>query len=221
MPTFRAASSTSTAQGESIVLNTPTGTAENDILIAYLIVEHVSGGAPAITAPGGWTELQGLTRTEGDDARSHLYWRRAVASEPATHTFSWTGSLWNTGVICAYSGAPTTGDPSDGTPVTTLPTGADGSIVLTEMTTITAGAVLLVMCEGSNSGNHTYPGGTAERADTSWTSIGDEDRPTAGATGSRTVTFALSASNFRSGILAALAPAPSTRKARTLTGVGL
>ena len=105
--------------GQTLITK-PTGTANGDILLAALFT-GLATATPAdiqITPPTGWTQIG--TQTEVDDgsgfkAKLWVYWKRA-ASEPSGWDWvhSGVGTTLNTqGVVAAYSGCVTSGNPVD------------------------------------------------------------------------------------------------------------
>src|SRR5919106_1235231 len=110
---FRAASSGSNnASTTSISLARPSGTATGDVMLALLDVR----GTSTVTAAAGWTLIR--TDTYTSSLRLHAYWRLATASDPATWTWTFSGSRLAAGAIHAYSGVNTTNpiDVSGGAP---------------------------------------------------------------------------------------------------------
>ena len=107
-PSLRAFVQGTPTTASSAVMTKPTGTAENDILIADLYVETDG----AITLPSGWAQLDmAECNTSGSAFRHYMFWKRAGASEGSSYTFSWTGGVWRDWAIRSYQGALTTGNP--------------------------------------------------------------------------------------------------------------
>lgn len=107
VPSIRATSTANTAGATSLAVTKPTGTAENDILLAQIIVDNVT--SYPTTIPSGWTEI-GYNFT----TNMHIYfWKRAGASEGASYTWGWTGSNPARITITAVQNAQTTGSPFD------------------------------------------------------------------------------------------------------------
>ncbi len=100
--TFRSvASATTGTTATSVTVAKPAGVVTGDGLLAVIDVQ----GAPAVTAPAGWT----LVRTDSSTATSPsigqtVYVHVAGAGEPASYTFSWTGARGGIGAVLAYSG---------------------------------------------------------------------------------------------------------------------
>ena len=102
--TFRAAASASATTG-NITITKPTGTVENDVLIASIGVRPNTTG---ITPPTGWTLVRRVDTT-GPDANSLAVYRLAAgASEPASYTWTLTGVSASSGGIQSFTGVDTT-----------------------------------------------------------------------------------------------------------------
>lgn len=119
---------------DNVVVSVPSGTTAGDVMIARIGLI----GQVAITAPDGW-ELVG-SADAGTAVRYAAYVRVAGASEPATYTWTWTGSPFkNSGQVAAYRGVDTiapvadaqsTGANLSGTSVATTPVSAPERSVL-------------------------------------------------------------------------------------------
>lgn len=110
MPAFRSFSSGQVNSGGSVATTgKPTGTAVNDILLAWT----------EITPGSGHVDLSGFGFTEhpnspqaGTNSELSLWWRRVDGSEPASWDVARVSD--HTVVdICAYSGCVTSGSPFD------------------------------------------------------------------------------------------------------------
>ena len=111
-PAFRADAEAS-GTGTSAVVTKPTGTADNDILVA--IVSNRVGSD--VSAPAGWTHLVSQKATAVNIHYTCVYWKRA-SSEGADYTFTWASSGLYRATVSAYSGAITTGSPFEDTDYT-------------------------------------------------------------------------------------------------------
>jgi hypothetical protein len=88
----------------------PSGTAENDILLAWL---NLDASVVTVTGlPSGWTQIDTADAPDGD-IRSYLFWKRAGASEAGPYSFDLSGAEQGIIAMAAYTGAVTTGDPQD------------------------------------------------------------------------------------------------------------
>ena len=108
--TFRTTTSDylETTAPRSMTITEPSGAAENDILIALVVMgTEVTG----ITAPSGWTEFHSSDNTT-NLSRFRGWWIRRGASTPADMTFEWTNASNTREWICiAAVGCKTTGNP--------------------------------------------------------------------------------------------------------------
>jgi hypothetical protein len=111
--TYRSASANN-ATTYTVTITKPTGTVENDILLAIIYaVREVT--TPTLSPPdANWTSIALIDYNT--TRRWECWWKRAGASEEASYTFSQqTGSSSYSmkGTVSAYSGCITTGSPID------------------------------------------------------------------------------------------------------------
>jgi hypothetical protein len=85
-----------TSAATTITINVPTGTAQNDLLIAVLTAP---AGATTWTTPSGWSV--GITASQGRT----VFYKTASSSEPANYTFTSSASGTNQGYIFTYRNA--------------------------------------------------------------------------------------------------------------------
>lgn len=189
--------------GTSITIDKPSGTAENDIMVAYI----TSGGASSITPPTGWTQI---ASTNHVFSYQWFYYKVAGASEPTTYTWSWTGDNAVRGGIIRYSGVntATVEDVAESTN-----SGNSASPVGTGITTVTDGA-MLVMClvTDASNGQSAAPSGMSEIFDMSRMIVNDGSQETAGSSGDKTST--IPSSTFWGTILWAMRPAVAATTSR-------
>ena len=194
---FRAAAvQTPSGNGTSTVVNKPTGTLDDDIMIANIYVED----DVAVTAPTGWTLIANLDHpTSTFDI--HVYWKRA-ASEGANYT--WThNNTWRNGMISSFIGCITTGDPQDAT--ATNANGTASPEVAAAITTVTNDAMAVISSGAFTTNNWGL--------DADWNEAGEDDdvhmayraMPTAGATDA--ASFTLSGGGNWNALTIALKPA--------------
>jgi hypothetical protein len=153
---FRAA--TKAAGSGSLVLPTPPGTSAGDLLVAQV---SNWGGPAVLTPPAGWTLIRRDSAFQTNGAAqvtSALFWRVAVATEPASATFQLAASVDMAGGIAAYSGVSTT------SPVDTheAATGTSATTTVPSVTTTVANT-MLVHLTTKRQEQLPAPGGTAER----------------------------------------------------------
>lgn len=113
MIAFRNAASAFVTANNTVTINKPTNTADNDILLATTI-SYDGDARPTLSAPdGSWTEI--ATATISTNFRTTCWWKRA-SSEGASYAFTKDGTAATSdlaGVIAAYSGCLTTATPID------------------------------------------------------------------------------------------------------------
>jgi len=124
---FRAKSNNGGASGTDLTVNKPTGTLDNDILIADTYSE---ASGTAFTLPAGWTWVAAAVQNSNSNFWHRVAWKRA-SSEGSSWTFTHSSSAWRTVVCSAWSGGVTSGDPQDAT--------ADSDNAAS--TTVTAGTI--------------------------------------------------------------------------------
>jgi hypothetical protein len=95
---FRSSSTASNLRATTLEIGSPAGVVAGDVMIAVVDVR----GTPAITPPAGWS----LIRVDDvpTTMRQAVYVRVAGASEPATHTWTFSKIQSAVGAILAYSG---------------------------------------------------------------------------------------------------------------------
>ncbi len=90
----------------SLLINTPAGTVQDDLLIAAVTTDADQSASLAPPAGQGWTALD--VSTEGGAVTLGAWWKLAGASEPASHTWTWGGSEEACGYIVRFTGHDTT-----------------------------------------------------------------------------------------------------------------
>lgn len=84
----------------SITIDTPTGYASGDLLIAAVVTD--SDRASSLSPPAGWTEV--VVASESDGRTTLGVWWKIAGSEPSNHTFTWSGSEEAYGWIMRFTG---------------------------------------------------------------------------------------------------------------------
>lgn len=112
---FRALASHSTnnetASPHDIVINKPTGTVTNDMMLAFI---QCQGNVNAFDAvPSGWTQIvtQRTPTTSNAGVYMGAWWKRAGASESTSYTWSMAISSVFASAIISLSGASTSAAP--------------------------------------------------------------------------------------------------------------
>lgn len=73
-----------TAAGTSITVNKPSGVVQGDLMLAFIDTAAVTGGAPFVQQPGGWTFI---TNNFLSSAATSVWRKVAGASEPSNYLF--------------------------------------------------------------------------------------------------------------------------------------
>ena len=103
VPTFIAAGALAAANDEDVDLGLPAGAGPGMILLAI-----VNSDAGPLT-PAGWTA--GPSGEGGGLCDLYTFWRRASASEASPVTFGGNGATGQVGVVLAFDGCATSGNP--------------------------------------------------------------------------------------------------------------
>jgi fibronectin type 3 domain-containing protein len=207
--TFRSAATATNTPSTSLVIPKPASVVAGDVLLATVDVQ----GAPAVSAPAGWT----LVRTDSSTATTPSVGQTTFvhvvgASEPASYTFTWTGSLGAAGAILAYSGVDTT-SPID---VHSGAVANAAAVTAPSVTTTGAGRMLVALFGVSPERTITGPAGMTQRHSVVNGAVPGQKasslsaevvQAAAGASGGRTAT--LSSAGRAVGQLVALRPGTS------------
>jgi hypothetical protein len=103
---FVAASSAGAASGVlTLTINKPTGTVQNDVMIASI---GVRPNTAAITAPSGWTLVRRIDNANSAANSLAVYSKVAGASEPASYSWTFNTSTGSAGGIQTFTGVDTT-----------------------------------------------------------------------------------------------------------------
>lgn len=104
---YRSGASGGNGTGTDVTVTKPSGTVDNDILIAVLYRE-----AGTWTLPSGWSWLITDYANYNNTAWVGVAWKRA-SSEGSSYVFQLSTSTWRVVSIGAFSGATTSGNPFD------------------------------------------------------------------------------------------------------------
>jgi len=185
----RASQTATTTGATSLVINVPAGMQANDLLITHI----ARTGNGAINTPSGWTAAGGTNN--GVFLRQATFYRVATASEPASYTWTWSGTEAAAGGMSTYYGAKAS---SALDLVGTAGTANNTTTVTAPGITTTANDALVLAFFASNTNStFTTASGMTERHDvgtTGATSLATDDmtQVTAGATGNKTATASAS-----------------------------
>lgn len=200
--------------GTTCVADKPTGTSEDDTLLALIF----SNTQPTVTPPSGWTLLSTQNfDNSGITLYNHVYWKLAGGSEPGTYTWSQaSGAPWV--LLITYRGCDQI------TPIETFNTASVDTAVSPDITfgSLTVGqdnSRLVMLASASNvaawwAGN--APVGWVDRFSPQGESSQDKALTTAGATGTQTFTTTVSGTptNFgKCGVMLVLQPASTPASA--------
>jgi hypothetical protein len=214
-PAFRSAS-VDTGVGSTRIPAEPTGTLQDDILVAVAYIESASA---TFVAPAGWSStfdggsVDSGVMTTPDTWEAHAYWIRRGASAPS-YTFEFTASAYGEVRVVAYSGAYASGDPFSFASLATRNTAVLNSpFPDVSGTTDTADELLLWFGANFVGGNATWPTSPAFTGrSTTGNDIhfGDFAQAVAGATGTVTganpTTGTSNAASFLFGLRSLAAP---------------
>ena len=153
--TFRA-STTATTASSSITIPTPPHQ-PGDLLLASVDVR----GKPTITAGAGWQLVR--DDVNASSMRKATYWRVAGSAEPASYSFTFSGTSANAvGSIASYFGVSGT-NPIDASAGQINASSA--SITAPSVTTVTPNALVVGLFGTARPADVTAPAGTTERSE--------------------------------------------------------
>lgn len=183
-----------------MIVSKPTGTVSGDVMVFY----YFGRNAPSqiSSGPAGWTQDVSLSQTfDGTSHFADLFHLVAGGSEPSSYTWNLQGgSGEKDGVILTYR--PAHGTQLDVTGFDNPITMSSASHLQSSMTTNFANSALVYAWMLNRAGTNTLslgfsaPAGMTERYKDNYSTLArpdvglaiyDEARPTAGATGSRTL----------------------------------
>jgi hypothetical protein len=204
--TFVAAKKLAGGTATSGTIAKPTGVEPSDVLVATFI--HFASNK-VMSLSGEWAKLKEV-QGGSSNFRAATFIKRAIAGEGTEYTLSWEGSesKWRSGLICAYRGVRTSGNPYDDF---SLAIGGSASLnaVAPSINEATANSVLVWHEISQNASAITGPGGYTSRETLATEGMmADITRETTGATGE--VTGALGTSVYSAAGLIALPPAGAT-----------
>ena len=189
---FQSAASAAT-NTTSLAVNLPSGTAENDVMIAAISVRPYTA---TITAPSGWTLVRRVNFTTLQTSSLAVYRKVATSSEASSFTWSFSGNTYAAGGIQSFSGVDTSN------PVNVengQGTSESLSHATPSVTTTVANAMLVTAHSFPSSTSWTPPSGMTEGFDVQYGSSGGPGQSieanyglqtVAGATGAKTATAA-------------------------------
>ena len=151
-------SSSATVTSGSLAINTPSGTASGDVMIATIGVRPYTA---IVNTPAGWVPLR---RVDGSSAATLTYWKLASGSEPASYTWTVDASTGMVGGILSFIGVDTASIPVniDSGQVVSGPTTQNTA---PSVTTTVANTMLLTVHSINSTANWTPPAGMSELFD--------------------------------------------------------
>jgi hypothetical protein len=204
----------------------PAGIQAGDLIVAT--IQQRGGSGASITPPSGWTSK--LRTNNGSSTAEETFYRNATGAESGnTAAFALAGQTNAAGQISAWSGADTTGDPTDGA---AGQTGSATATITAPTITTTTAADLLIYGGG---GRASAGGATTYTPDAAMSELAEADQAggagsvsseqaaqtlgAAGATGTRAAT-ASQALTYAAQLVAlkALAVAPTGGTIKVWTG---
>ncbi len=158
-----------TVTSGNLTINKPTGTVQNNIMIAAIAVRPDTA---TITAPSGWTLVRKDTNSSAIPDQINTYSKAAGASEPASYSWTISANTGAAGGILSFSGVNTASpiDVSGGQQVT----GTTTSMAAPSVNTTEVNAMLVtsycVTSSGTAGSAWTSPTGMTEAVDVSTSS---------------------------------------------------
>jgi hypothetical protein len=209
---FRADASGGAPSGTLILaISKPVGTVEGDVMIASIAVRPDTA---TITAPAGWTLVRRIDNANANANSLAVYYRVAVASEPANYSWTFSTSTGSAGGIQTFPGVDTT-NPIDVENGQSTPSSL--SHATPSVTTTVANAMVVTSHAFSSSVTWTPPAGMTEAFEMASEAVPNAAgisiegnhaiQTAAGATGTKTATASNDADVGNTHILA-LKPAP-------------
>jgi hypothetical protein len=206
----------------TLTINKPAGTIENDVMLAAITIRS---GSEYPSLPAGWAVVpntQVIDTSGNPDTRSTVAWKRAGASEPASYDFTHSWGTESSGAISTFRGVIESGSPIDASSGLTDGT-SDAIVSATSITTTVADTMVVFTSHVGDDWTHNsgswsatdpssftqaFDGGSASGDDRA-IALAYAIKSSTGATGLGTVTIS-AADPAKVGTLIALIPATTT-----------
>jgi hypothetical protein len=150
----------------------PAGTAQDDIVLAFIYVETDN----AVTQSGitDWTEIVNTDcNVTSQTHRLHVFWRRFTTGD-GNWTFNWGASVWWDIQTRAYSGCKTSGSPIDASSSQAATVaGGNSNDVVCPTITLSAADDMLILAVSNWQGTTCAPVGSPPRGGTYANEVGD------------------------------------------------
>lgn len=161
-PFYRSIATTEqTSNSTSVAVSKPSGTVENDVLVAG--IGGASASSESWTPPSGWTLIRQTNNSSTIDANLGTFYKVAGSSEPSSYTWTGGNNAAHIAWIMRFDGADTS-TPVD---VSGENTGNSTDPVAPSITTTQDNVIKIACCAQVNSTSQTYtpPSGYTERSD--------------------------------------------------------
>jgi hypothetical protein len=206
-PIFRSKTSAHQASGSSFVISKPAGVVQNDIVLAHMVHEQISGNG---ISGSGWTTIRTDHAGAGNTINSTILYKIAGNSEPSTYTFTNTSALKITGSLLAYYNYDST-SPIQGHAGAYA---SAASIAIPGLTTSAPNTLLLGFAGVENTDGSTTETVTSDASMTSRSNLAGVPGidaaelvlAVAGASGNKTATFSPAGTFYTVGQMVALNP---------------
>lgn len=192
---YRSISGGSSTSSGTVDVTAPSGVANLDLEVLYVVTYVVTASAVTHTTPSGWTFIRSDTQSVLGGAyekRTSLYWKYAGASEGTT-TISFSGSTASAAgeIYCADN--PLGASAYD---TNTYNTGSGTAISGSTLTTFEANEMILgfASTDGGGSASTFTTSDLTERDDQNSVTVGEVFQASQGASGAKSWTASLSGS---------------------------
>jgi hypothetical protein len=197
LPVFVAAGTYVRPTSTAVTPGVPAGAAANHIALVFIYKENVA----AVTPPAGFTSVTNSPiATTSQVSQLHIFWKRLTGADSGSYSFSWTGSCYAESQAINFSGCVTTGDPTEIDNAATSGSTLVSTTPAVSGTTLDIDRLLVWSASNFNGGAQvTVPASPIAftRRDGGGTSscigVGSAGKATAGATGSITGSYSISA----------------------------
>jgi hypothetical protein len=171
----------------SFVQNRPTGTADGDLLVAFVFTGEDNGTTDLTVTgvPAGWSLVRAETTIDAGSGNNPAYvyvYSKIASSEPASWTWTLSSSdssLWYAGAVMRVSGAMAITDSDDAT-VSNSPTPAfTGGVTPAGVNNL---LFMATIATGVSSSATTVSGYAITTSNPSWTELLDSQNDTVGST---------------------------------------
>lgn len=148
---YRASATGTVNASTSLTINKPTGTVQNDVMVAAITINPNGASVPTFTPPSGWTMIQQSTNQSGTYYPSTaIFYKVAGASEGASYSWTINTTSYGGGWIASFSGVDTS-NPIDVSNIQTVAnTNGKTTSYSTPAVTTTAANDMVLVTYGGN-----------------------------------------------------------------------